>query len=334
MNSINFLEVNFTEIITFLDVSRTLNMSISADNLFISQPAVSKRIIRLEKTYGLILFIRGKKGLQLTPAGKVFYEELNASTKHIEDAFTKASIIQSGAIREFNIGYDGFFDMPLLYEIVEKFKSKYPGTNVNVILSRNESCEDLFTDQVDILLRPNSAFSSFENYVRSEPVSQYTFCILVPHTNPLSEKEDLTIDDIAKIPLTSAHIESNSPYLKTLKNIFLKHNHTPNFNKHVPHDMLCFQIIASSDIAIASPSFWTRMNARTAGFFQNKIKIYPIENEFYPVSFVWKTSSETHLIHKFLTIYRQVVNEEDNKQIVWESYNGPYLDSVFLTHNI
>ncbi len=55
---------------TFLDINRTRHFGKSAENLFISQSAVSARIKLLEELLGLPLFSRNRNDLQLTPAGK------------------------------------------------------------------------------------------------------------------------------------------------------------------------------------------------------------------------------------------------------------------------
>lgn len=114
-------------------------MSVSADELSITQPAVSKRISKLEKNYGLILFQRKGNGLKLTPAGRVFYEELSGSFNNIETAFSKAYTVQNGIVQNLTIGYDGFFDLPLLYELAEQFRQTHHGVDIDIRYSSNEA---------------------------------------------------------------------------------------------------------------------------------------------------------------------------------------------------
>ncbi len=57
---------------TFLEINRTRHFGKAADNLFISQSAVSARIKLLEEQLGVPLFSRNRNDLQLTPAGKKF----------------------------------------------------------------------------------------------------------------------------------------------------------------------------------------------------------------------------------------------------------------------
>lgn len=55
---------------TFLEVSRTRHFGRAADNLFVTQSAVSARIKLLEETIGAPLFQRARNNIQLTPAGQ------------------------------------------------------------------------------------------------------------------------------------------------------------------------------------------------------------------------------------------------------------------------
>jgi len=55
---------------TFLEVARTRHFRKTADNLFLTQSAVSARIKLLEETIGTPLFHRGRNNIQLTPAGQ------------------------------------------------------------------------------------------------------------------------------------------------------------------------------------------------------------------------------------------------------------------------
>lgn len=54
---------------TFLEVNRTRHFGLAAQNLFLSQSAVSARIHALEQQLGTALFIRARNDIQLTPAG-------------------------------------------------------------------------------------------------------------------------------------------------------------------------------------------------------------------------------------------------------------------------
>ncbi len=57
------------ELQAFRTVAQTLNFSLAAERIHITQPALTQRIQSLEKTLGLTLFVRDRKGIKLTEAG-------------------------------------------------------------------------------------------------------------------------------------------------------------------------------------------------------------------------------------------------------------------------
>ena len=57
----------------FIAAARNLNFNKAAEELCISQTAISQQIKQLEQELGFELFVRSKRGVQLTPAGEAFY---------------------------------------------------------------------------------------------------------------------------------------------------------------------------------------------------------------------------------------------------------------------
>ena len=64
--------MNDLQIDYFLAVARNLSFTKTAEEMYVSQPAISRHISHLEKELGFALFDRSKKTTQLTPAGGLF----------------------------------------------------------------------------------------------------------------------------------------------------------------------------------------------------------------------------------------------------------------------
>ncbi len=75
------LDVNLNLYKTFYEVARTKSLTVASDNLFITPPAVSKKIKQLEEQLNEELFIRGNNGLSLTSAGESLYTYVEQGLK-------------------------------------------------------------------------------------------------------------------------------------------------------------------------------------------------------------------------------------------------------------
>jgi DNA-binding transcriptional LysR family regulator len=87
---------------TFLELSRTRHFGRAAENLYLTQSAVSARIRLLEEQLGVVLFTRTRNDIQLTPAGArlMKYAEsiLNTLNRARQDVVMKAEDLESLAI--------------------------------------------------------------------------------------------------------------------------------------------------------------------------------------------------------------------------------------------
>ena len=72
------MELNWELCRIFYQVARCRNFSRAAAMLFTSQPAVSRSMAALERELGCRLFIRNRRGVELTPEGRMFYAHVEA----------------------------------------------------------------------------------------------------------------------------------------------------------------------------------------------------------------------------------------------------------------
>ena len=321
MASINFDEIEYAELATFLTVAQTENMSIAAEKLCVTQPAVSKRIANLEKRFGILLFVRAGRGLKLTPAGRVFYQELQKSMEHLHRAFISAAEVQAAPVKVIRLGYDGFFDIPLLYEIIRRYTEKYPGNRVHLYSYTEENCLDLFNGTADIMICPRDYQGTAPNRVEYEPISAFQFWAMVAREHPLADRNSVSVRDLLGIPLTVARIEDNSPVLSAVRELFTRQGISPRFDHLVQRENLLFALISMNGVGISSPSFWRRLNPRAAAFYAENIKAFPLEDADFPVGFLWRADEDQPEIRNFIKTWREVVSEPGNRQIVEDCYH-------------
>ncbi len=96
--------MNTEQLKTFCSVARTLSFTASAQELMISQPAISRQIARMEDEIGARLFVREHNALFLTEAGRQLSEELPGRMEELESLFFSAHLLDIGKIRRLKLG--------------------------------------------------------------------------------------------------------------------------------------------------------------------------------------------------------------------------------------
>ncbi len=116
----------------FYYVAKCGSVTGAAQELSISQPAVSQALKQLEHSLGTELFTRAFRGVSLTAAGKILFSHVEKGYDQIELGVKKVRQLQDLELGEIRIGAS---DMTLQYYLLpylEKFHEKYPGIKVVV----------------------------------------------------------------------------------------------------------------------------------------------------------------------------------------------------------
>lgn len=118
---------------SFFEVAKTKSMTKAANELLISQPAISKAIKTLENQLDVTLFNRSKKGLELTREGELLYARVKPAIElinNVENEITQFKKLEIGVI---NIGVSSVLTKCLLLDTLSTFKLKYPNIDINII---------------------------------------------------------------------------------------------------------------------------------------------------------------------------------------------------------
>lgn len=100
--------------------------------LYISQPAITKSIKKLEAELGLTLFNRGPKGVTLTENGKVFYDFIKTGVESFmngEHKLTSLKNLETGIIK---IGASTTVTKYFLLPYIEKFHNMFPNIDISI----------------------------------------------------------------------------------------------------------------------------------------------------------------------------------------------------------
>ncbi|WNF36225.1 LysR substrate-binding domain-containing protein [Bacillaceae bacterium IKA-2] len=121
---------------TFYHVAHLLNFSKAAQKVSLSQPAVSRQIESLEKHFGLDLFYRISKKIELTDAGRrllQYTEQLLALAEQTEKAMNSLKNIDEG---QLTIGAGTTVGNYILSPLVLEFSKRYPNIKTKLIIAK------------------------------------------------------------------------------------------------------------------------------------------------------------------------------------------------------
>lgn len=199
-------------------VATSKSFSKAADELFMTQSAVSQAIKQLENSIDMILFKRTAKGVELTEAGNVLYKYTSSAMELLETGLHKVEALKVLEDGELKIGAADTISSYFLLPRLEMFHKLYPNIKIQIINRvTTETIELLKNGKIDIALG---------NLPIEDDGIEIKKCMTVHDTfvagNDYIEYKDKIFShaDIAKLPLILLEKKSNSR--KYVDNIFLE----------------------------------------------------------------------------------------------------------------
>ncbi|MFI5446392.1 LysR family transcriptional regulator [Polaromonas sp. UC242_47] len=181
----------------FEAVARNLSFSRAAEELHLTQPAVSIQVKKLEDHAGLPLFEQLGKKIHLTPAGE---EMLHSSRiiiqqfKEVEEAMAQFKGISSGKLNVAVISAGDYFFPRLLVE----FARCHPGVTLNFGVCNREELLDQLTDNLTdlaIMVRP-----PLDMDTEHEPFAPHPYVVVAAPDHPLATKKRIPLSRLVREP--------------------------------------------------------------------------------------------------------------------------------------
>ena len=206
----------------FCEVVKYKNISKAAENMFISQSAVTQSIQKLETLLGGKLFYRNRMGVDLTDEGRNLYEYVKDSIEtmsNAENIFSEYANLQKGKIR---IGGGNTLVTALIIDPLVSFIKEYPDINITIHSGiTDELMQELANGEIDMVVlnlpyknknysnvvitslrKSNYSFFASKQYLKENPVKD--LADIVNHTLILPK------DTSARKKILRTYCEENS----------------------------------------------------------------------------------------------------------------------------
>lgn len=183
----------------FLTAARTLSFTRTAEQLFISQPAVSKHIGELESRYKVQLFARRGSRLELTEAGSV----MRTCAERLDDEYRRLEyemgLCTSQVEGELRLGASTTIAQYLLPPILAKFSSRFPDVRISLVSDNSGQIEKaLESHTIDLGMVESASRRQGLHYSLLAPDE----LVLITRTGGnYARTESVTPDQLRQIPL-------------------------------------------------------------------------------------------------------------------------------------
>lgn len=168
MNIYNF-NYDFNLYKAFYAVAEYESFSKAAEALYISQPAISYSIKKLEKELETKLFIRLNKNIKLTEDGEKLKFYIDKAFNNMITGYKVLKESDKELTGEISIGLHSNVGAFLLPNIIKKFTKLHPNVNINVFCSTTDEMKEKFKNRtLDILILHYPIFSNSDTYTEKK----------------------------------------------------------------------------------------------------------------------------------------------------------------------
>ena len=148
--------IQLQQLEAFVAVARVGTISRAAEDLFVSQPALSARIQGLERAFSAELFTRGRHGSRLTEAGRALLPFAERALTSVDRGRTAVAEVVSGSGGRLTIGAAPAVSTYVLPSMLHRFQADHPDVQLSVRSGHSEEVlEMVLREEVEIgLMRP------------------------------------------------------------------------------------------------------------------------------------------------------------------------------------
>ncbi len=196
----------------FLTVSETGSFSRAADALFLTQPAISKRIKVLEQALGIALFDRIGKSVRLTEAGHALLPSCRRIIDEIAESQRIISNLRKTTSGILSLATSHHIGLHRLPPVLREFSSSYPDVELKLsFMDSEKACQQIINGDIElaIVTLPDEANDRLE----LRPVWHDQLCITVSKTHALAAQNRGTIK---RLQQHAAILPSKGTYTRKL----------------------------------------------------------------------------------------------------------------------
>lgn len=214
--------MTLTQLNYFCRACRLKSITKAAEQLYVTQPAITSAIRELEKEYQLVLMEKKGRAISLTKEGKIFYKSAEALLEHakdldrqLHDLAQQKHYVRLGLTKSVGSNtYTQYFAYGLRF---------HPQIDIATHSgSSAELLDELRSHRLDVILIPSQSEGKLDDLV-CIPLKKTRMLYCMSKTHPLAECESITVSMIAGEKMISTCRDENKVY--ALKKLFAQYGY-------------------------------------------------------------------------------------------------------------
>jgi DNA-binding transcriptional LysR family regulator len=179
----------------FLAVADELNYGRAATLINVAQTSITRAVQGLENELGVTLFLRDKRRVELTPAGRLFADEARGLLAGLEMAVRQARRVERGEAGTLTIGFEGLSSFAFIPHAVQPFQARYPDVTVELLeMSATEQATALKDRRIELgfVVPPID-----DPAIEAEVIGSESLVLAMPAAHRLAQQPTVNIAQLA-----------------------------------------------------------------------------------------------------------------------------------------
>lgn len=191
--------MNKKDLLSFISINEEQSFTKAAEKLHITQPALSKRIARLEEQFGSNLLDRSHKQIRLSEAGKIFQQHAYKLINSINNCETEINNLQNTVSGSLRLGVSHHIGLHRLPQHLQKFTEIYPDVQLKISFVDSEKAYEMISkNELEVALAtlsPNDNPSITSINIWDDPLA-----FVCNKQHPLRYKQRIKYADLCAHP--------------------------------------------------------------------------------------------------------------------------------------
>lgn len=295
----------------FMIVAETLNYRRAAELLYISQPALSRKIAAVEQELGILLLNRTTRSVTLTQAGISCLEDVRRIVTDYEKLCSKTEGMCRGTQGMLSICYHGRVGIPHTATICDTLGKACPSVKIEVIeQSIADVCKSLICGTADIIVTMRVIGEKLKG-TDFVVVHRQSPSVLINAEHPLAKKTAVSVEMLRDEPIIMHHNWRSPDVDNALIGMFTANGFYPNI-------VLRSDDTAEIDVGLGRGILLLPTEAYRNYSFHDKTKLLPLAGRHpqFDMVMVWREDNENPAVKLAVNIMKERYADDDRSSYI------------------